>query len=476
VRDPVVGEEKATGFCASPRTSTASERGARYLSQRDEDFHGRSRSGRDDDLEALRGEHEFTVVDRDHERLAELVQTYGVAVVEGDGTSRRVLKQGGIAEADLFISCTSHDEANLIACLLTRRLAPNAKTIARVSNEEYLEIWRDRFLDLDFVVSSELEAAHAVSRIIGIPAARQTDVFADGQVQMVEFEVPREISSGAVIGRRLRESGIPYDSRVVSIIRERKRIVPRGSERIEPGDRVVVIGSPKAINLWSGVVAGGEQRTGDVVVFGGGRTGVAIARVLLSQGCRVRIIEADARRAHQIAELLPKARVLMATGMNPDFLDREQIGLTEVAVFAMREDTKIHYAATLAKLHGVPFTIAIVHDEVSVEVFEKSGIDVALNPRLNTSEAIVRFAHNPRTRQVSMLERNRFEILDVTVREDNELIGKPLSELPATGTIIGAIIRNDRAIFPHGHDRLQRGDRVIVFTESEHAGKLEREL
>jgi trk system potassium uptake protein TrkA len=427
-------------------------------------------------LEALRGEHEFTVVDRDHERLAELVQNYGVAVVEGDGTSRRVLKQGGVAEADLFISCTSRDEANLIACLLTRRLAPSAKTIARVSNEEYLEIWRDHALDVDFVVSSELEAAHAVSRIIGIPAARQTDVFADGQVQMVEFEVPPEITPGAVIGRRLRESAIPYDSRVVSVIRAGKRIVPRGDERIEPGDRAVVVGSPKAINLWSAIVAGGEQRTGDVVVFGGGRTGVAIARVLLSQGCRVRIVEADARRAHQIAELLPRARVLMATGMNPDFLDREQIGLTEVAVFAMREDTKIHYAATLAKLHGVPFTIAIVHDEVSVEVFEKSGIDVALNPRLITSEAIVRFAHDPRTRQVSMLEHNRFEILDVTVREDNKLIGKPLSELPVTSTIIGAIVRNDRAIFPHGHDRLQRGDRVIVFTESEHVVELEREL
>jgi trk system potassium uptake protein TrkA len=427
-------------------------------------------------LEALRGEHEFRVVDRDHERLAELVQNYGVSTVEGDGTSRRVLEQGGVAEANLFISCTSHDEANLIACLLTRRLAPNAKTIARVSSEEYLEVWRDRFLDVDFVVSSELEAALAVSRIIGIPAARQTDVFADGQVQMVEFEVQREAAAGAVIGKRLRESAVPYDSRVVSIIRAGKRIVPRGGERIEAGDRVVVIGSPKAINLWSAIVAGGEQRTGDVVVFGGGRTGVAIARVLLSQGSRVRIIEADARRADRIAELLPRARVLVATGMNPDFLDREQIGRAEVAVFAMREDTKIHYAATLAKLHGVPFTIAIVHDAVSIEVFEKSGIDVALNPRLITSEEIVRFAHDPRTRQVSMLERDRFEILDVTMREDNELIGKPLSDLPAKGTIIGAIIRGDRAIFPHGHDRLQRGDRVIVFTESEHAGELEREL
>jgi trk system potassium uptake protein TrkA len=427
-------------------------------------------------LEALRGEHEFTVVDRDHERLAELVQNYGVAVFEGDGTSRHVLEEGGIKEADLFISSTSRDEANLIACLLTRRLAPNAKTIARVSNEEYLEVWRDHFLDVDFVVSSELEAALAVSRIIGIPAARQTDVFADGQVQMVEFEVPRDAKPGAVIGKRLRESAISYDSRVASIIRDGRRIVPRGSERIEPGDRVVVIGSPKAINLWSAIVAGGEQRTGDVVVFGGGRTGVAIARMLLSQGCRVRIVEADTRRAHRIAELLPRARVLEATGMNPDFLDREQIGQAEVAVFAMREDTKIHYAATLAKLHGVPFTIAIVHDAASIEVFEESGIDVALNPRLITSEEIVRFAHDPRTRQVSMLERNHFEILDVTVREDNELIGKPFSELPATGTVIGAIIRNDRAIFPHGHDRMQRGDRVIIFTESAHAVELEREL
>ncbi len=427
-------------------------------------------------LEALRGEHEFRVVDRDHERLAELVQNYGVSTAEGDGTSRHVLSEAGVEEADLFIACTSHDEVNLIACLLTRRLAPKAKTIARVSNEEYLAVCRDRLLDVDFVVSSELEAALAVSRIIGIPAARQTDVFADGQVQMVEFEVPRDAKPGAVIGKRLRESAISYDSRVASIIRDGRRIVPRGSERIEPGDRVVVIGSPKAINLWSAIVAGGEQRTGDVVVFGGGRTGVAIARVLLSQGCRVRIVEADARRAHRIAELLPRARVLEATGMSPDFLDREQIGRAEVAVFAMREDAKIHYAATLAKLHGVPFTIAIVHDAASIEVFEKSGIDVALNPRLITSEEIVRFAHDPRTRQVSMLERNRFEILDVTVREDNELIGKPLSELPTTGTVIGAIIRNERAFFPHGHDRLQRGDRVIVFTESEHAVELEREL
>ncbi len=427
-------------------------------------------------VEALHGQHELTVVDVDIERLAELAQSHGVATVEGSGSSRQVLERGGIAGADLFISCTSRDEVNLVACQVARKLAPGARTIARVSNQEYLDIWRERFLDVDFIVSSELEAALAVSRIVGIPASLQTDVFADGQVHAVEFEVPADARPGAVIGRRLRESAAPYDSRVLSIVREGQRIVPRGAERIEPGDRVVVIGSPKAIRLWSGIVAGGERRTGDVVIFGGGRTGVAIARVLLGQGSRVRIIEADARRAHEIAELLPRARILEASGMDPDFLERERIGNADVAVFAMREDTKNHYAATLAKLHGVRFTIAIVHDAVSAEVFERSGIDVALNPRLITSEEIVRFAHDPRTRQVSMIERDRFEILDITLSTDTGLIGKPFSELPVEGTVIGAVVRADKAFFPHGHDRLQRGDRVIVFTEAERAGAVEREL
>jgi trk system potassium uptake protein TrkA len=132
----------------------------------------------------------------------------------------------------------------------------------------------------------------------------------------------------------------------------------------------------------------------------------------------------------------------------------------------MRDDAKNHYAATLAKMHGVGLTIAIVHDAHSIEVFERAGVDVAINPRLITAEEIVRFAHDPRTRQVAMLEGDRYEVLDLTVRPDSELLATPFRELPMTGALIGAIVRDGRAIFPHGTDELRPGDRVIVFTES----------
>ena len=132
----------------------------------------------------------------------------------------------------------------------------------------------------------------------------------------------------------------------------------------------------------------------------------------------------------------------------------------------MREDAKNHYAATLAQGPRRRFTIAIVHDRISQEVYEHVGIDVAVDPRRVTAEEIVRFAHDPRTQQVAMIEGDRYEVLDITTGPDSEYVGKPFREMPIRGAVIGAIVRDGEAIFPHGDDMLLAGDRVIVFTES----------
>ncbi|MGH3031996.1 MAG: TrkA C-terminal domain-containing protein, partial [Gaiellaceae bacterium] len=281
---------------------------------------------------------------------------------------------------------------------------------------------------------------------------------------------------GEVVGRPLREARIPPDSKVASIIRGERAIVPRGDQAIMPGDRVVVIGSPEAAKAWSRIMARGERPIDDVVVFGGGQTGLAIARVLLGQGIRVRVVESREERAREVAEELPEARVYWATGVDADFLERERIGQARAAIFAMREDAKNLYAATLARVHGIGFTIAIVHEPVSVEVFERAGIDVAVNPRSVTAEEIVRFAHDPRIRQLAMLEGDRFEILDITVREESKLVRTPFKQLPMTGSLIGAIVRDGTAIFPHGEDMLEPGDRAIIFTESRRVADVEKAL
>jgi trk system potassium uptake protein len=451
-------------------------------------------------VESLHDEHDMTVIDLDEERLTALAERYDVAMRVANGASRRTLEEVDVAKAGLLIACTSRDEINIIAAIFCKKISPQTKTIVRTGNEEYLDIWHERELDVDLVVSSERETALAVSRLIGLPAARQTDVFADGQVQIVEFDVdggapePGSFSrrplteaaiqaaqhegspGGRLIGVPLRNARLPPDSKVASIIRGDKIVVPRGDEAIESGDRIVVIGSPEAAQAWSRILAPTESRVKDIVIYGAGQAGLAIARLLLEEGIRIRIVEAHLERASAAAEALPGAAVLHASGLDADFIERERISKAQAAVFAMRDDAKNHYAATLVKLHGVPFTIAVVHEARSIEVFERAGIDVAVNPRVITAEEIVRFAHDPRTRQVAMLEGDRFEVLDITVRDESELAGKRFRDLPMTGALIGAIVREGRALFPHGDDLLLAGDRVIVFTESKRVPIVEQAL
>jgi trk system potassium uptake protein TrkA len=416
-------------------------------------------------VEALHHDHELTVLDSEPSRLTAVADRYDVATYEGDGTSRRDLARAGVGDANLVIACTSRDEVNLVAGMFARREAQRATTVIRTSNVEYVELWRGGQLDVDFVVSSELETAHAIGRIIGVPAARQTDVFAEGQVQIGEFDVDEDASQ-EVVGAPLRDARIPKDSKVAAIIRGEQTLLPGGDDTIRAGDRIVVIGSPQAAKAWSALLWPESGTVRDVVIFGAGRVGSAIARVLLDQGIGVRLIEASPEQARRAAEAFPTARVYNATGTEPDFLERERIGQAQAGIFAMRDDAKNQYAASLARVHGIPFTIAIAHEAVSVAAFDQAGIDVAVNPRAVTAEEIVRFAHDPRTKQVAMLEGNRYEVLDVTTRDTSRYIGTKFRDMPVHGALIGAIVRNGTAIFPHGDDVLEEGDRVIVFTEA----------
>ena len=426
-------------------------------------------------VEPLHEQHDITVVDLDGARLGALADRCDVRTVEGDGTREQVMRRAGVERCDLFVGCSPREEVNLVAAMLARRLG-RCQTIIRATSEAYLEAWRARELDVDFMVSPELETANAVSAILGIPAARHTDVFADGKVQVVELDVPPDARPGAVVGRPLRRADLPGDSKVVAVIRGDRLLVPRGDERILPGDRIVVIGTPASARAWSRVAVGAGDQVDDVVVFGAGRMGTTIAGALLERQMRVRLVDAQRDRVQAVAETMPEVRAFHAHAFDRDFLDRERIGRARAAVFCLNDDAKNLYGAIVAKRHGLRLTIALVHDPSSVEVYEAGGVDVAINPRQVTAEEMVRFAHDPRIRQIAMLEGDRFEVLDITVRAESEVAGKPFSELPTDNALIGAVIRDGEPLFPHGSDILRAGDRVIVFVDARRASAVEQAL
>ena len=425
-------------------------------------------------VDSLHAEHDLTVIDTDGERLSQLADHYDVRTVRGDATNRRIVEKAGGEETELLLACSPREEANLVCALLVRRYS-GARTVMRTTSAQLLDAWRGGEIDVDFMISPELETANAIAGIVGLPAARQTDVFAEGKVQIVEFDVGDEEEDDAIVGRPLREAEIPEDSKVVGLIRGGRMEFPHGHEEIRPGDRIVVIASPDAALEWNRILGHDRREVRDVVIFGCGSMGITIARVLCDRGLQVRLVDSHVDRAREVAQELPEARVFHADAFDRGFLERQRIHRA-AAVFALNNDAKNLFGATLSKVHGVDLTITLVDDPGSAEVYEHGGVDVAINPRELTAEEMIRFAHDSRIQQISMLEGHRFEVLDVTVRADSKLANIPFKELPTANSLIGAVIRDGSVLFPHGTDVLEAGDRAILFVESAKASAVAKAL
>ncbi len=422
-------------------------------------------------VKSLAETHECTVIDVDRARLEAVSHAYDVRVTHGSGTRRETLLEAGIADAELVLACTSRDEVNLVTAMLARRLS-SARTVVRATGTDYLAAWRAGDLDVDLLVSKAFETASAVARVLHVPGARHVDFFAGGEVVVLGVDVP-EARPPWFAGRPLSDVNLPEASRVVAVVRDGRWIRATAREVVRPGDWIIVMGSLAAARAWSRLVTGAEP-VDDVVLFGAGRVGSVIARVLLERGVAVRVIEPDAARARAAADLLDGARVFRSTGLDPAFLRRERIGTAGAAVFAGGDDSRNLHAAVLTKIHGVGFTLTVLDDPGAAEVFEAAGVDVTIDPGDETAEKMARFTFGERTHQMAMLGDDRFEVLDVTVRPRSRFAHAPVDVLEEVR--VGAIVRDGGVVFPAETDVLLPGDRAILLTEPGRVAAIERAL
>jgi Trk K+ transport system NAD-binding subunit/nucleotide-binding universal stress UspA family protein len=175
-----------------------------------------------------------TVVDTDPELLARAQEVRDCTILEGDGSSRRVLRQAGLHDADALIAATEDDEINLEVCRFGREAGVLRLTAVAVDPErevEYHDLGVPAFSPASLTarqIELNLETRRIASR-----------AFADGRAEAIEFRVDQ---GAPVCGRTLRE--LHSQSWLVgAILRGDQLIVPHGDTVLSPGDLVTVVGS-----------------------------------------------------------------------------------------------------------------------------------------------------------------------------------------------------------------------------------------
>jgi trk system potassium uptake protein TrkA len=418
---------------------------------------------------SLAQSHDVVVIDIDENRAEQLKYELDVMTLAGDGTSLSTLRKAGVEGADMVIASTDDDQTNLVACETAKTIA-DPFTIARTKSVEYLRTWEmtKKAFGVDFMVCSDLLSAENIVRVVGLPAAVDVDPFAGGEIQMAEFEI---MEGSPVAGQTVAEADRFESLTFAGIFRDDEMILPQGATEIRAGDRAVVIGSPTSVQGFASDLAP-EKTPGEadeIVIIGGSEIGYHTARLLEERGLNPRLIEQNHERARYLAEELPNTLVMEHDATDTEFLAREHVDEADIVVAALDSDEKNLLVSVLAKRMGTDRVVAVVDSADYVPLFEEIGIDVAINPRKVTAEEITRFTHEGVAENISVLENDQAEVLELELSADCQLVGRPIEEAVADfegDLVIGAIRRNGQNVIPRGETVLEEGDHIVVFIET----------
>ncbi|MDA3904356.1 MAG: Trk system potassium transporter TrkA [Desulfuromusa sp.] len=424
--------------------------------------------------------HEVTLVDRDEVVVERAQDRLNVLGVVGNGASAEILEQAGIKDVDIFIAVTNMDEVNILACLLAREYQVKI-LVARTKNIEYTSrkaVLSKEKLGIDLLINPEDAVAEELSKLACNSKAFDVAEFADGQILFQGYRIEAESPLCDLTLAELGELRGMYRFLVVAISRGKTTIIPHGDDTIQAGDRIYIFAPQQelpALNYLLQSERLDKKRTRRVFILGGSRIGLQVAQNMEKLHFQTKLIEKDEARCYRLAELLDKAVVINAEGLDVQTLVDE--GLTDADVFiAVTENDQTNIlTCLLAKQHKVRRTLALVSQPELIGLASDLGIDACISPRLAAAGAILKFVRRGDIISLTAVEGSNSEVLELEIGKDSGLLATPLSELHfPRGAIIGAIVRGNNYEIPTGESMLEAGDRVVVFTLPEGLQKVER--
>lgn len=184
---------------------------------------------------------EVKLIDSDIERCEALAGILdNTLIINGDGRNIDLLEQEGITKMDAFVAVTGNSEANILSCLLAKKMGVK-KTIAEVENMEYINLAENT--GIDTIINKKISAASRIFRHTTSPNVTQVKCMTGTDAEVIEFIVPvnAKITNGT-----LRGIEFPKDAIVGGGTRDGVPFIATGDTIIKANDKVVVFTLPSA--------------------------------------------------------------------------------------------------------------------------------------------------------------------------------------------------------------------------------------
>ncbi len=175
------------------------------------------------------------IIEKDRRRAKQLASRFpDLEVLNGDATDISLLRAERVASARAFIALMGNDERNLMATLLAQELGV-PRVIALVERTETSHLWRK--LGLMRIVSPRRIAAERIKNYIDRGYNSNIVSLQRGKAQVIERQLA---AASPAAGVTLADIKPPRGLIVGAVARGDRVFVPRGSDRLEVGDTVIL--------------------------------------------------------------------------------------------------------------------------------------------------------------------------------------------------------------------------------------------
>lgn len=420
--------------------------------------------------------HDITLIDHDQDRLANIDTNIDAITIAGEVTDFAILRKAKVASADLFISVTSVEEANILSAIYAKKLGAK-QTISRISQMQYLteaEILNIKELGIDELISPESLAAREVRHLVKTNAASESIEFENGKITLLGLDIDPE---ARIVGKTMAQVAEDHDKRdyiVVAIKRENQTIIPRGNTTVNAGDHLFVITHAEGMEQVLEVTGKRRIKIDNIIIVGGSRTGCHLARKL-SKDYHVKLIESDPDKADEIAADYPEVLTLNFDGTDVEKLEEEGLANTDVLVAVTGNSETNMLTCLVAKDRGVKKTIAMVENIEYLSLSQNIGIDSLINKKLAAANFIYRYIRRGDFVTLSTIHGIEAEVMEFNVTKKCPITKSPIKDLNLpTGALIGGVIREQKGLIPDGDFKVEQGDKVVVFSRNECAKKVSK--
>jgi len=317
------------------------------------------------------------------------------------------------------------------------------------------------------VLSTQDLVADEIVATVREKHALEVESFADGRVQVRRLRMTED---SEILETPIKDLDLPQDLNIGGVSRGEAFHVPTGADQLHAGDQLYLIGKSEGLDSFERLAGAKVLGRRSVVLMGAGGIGRQIVRKLSDvAGVHIRVIESDPVRAKALAaEAVGDVMVLEGDATDIDLLIEERIGESNVFVATSGDDERNLIACQLAHSLGVERKIALVNKPSYRQIYDLLGIDLAISPRVLCASRILKFVRSKAIHSVAVLGEGKAEVLDLQARFRGKRKEHTVDQLNLPkGSVLGAIVREDEVMIPHGEHVVRDGDHVIVFSVPE---------